>query len=117
MNNVKKLRKAHGMTQSELAKKLHVNQTAVSQWETDRCNPNVEIAHEIANMFGVSVSYVLGDIEGESRDDELNEYLEYLRTRPDMRMIFSLTSKAKKEDVEKLVPIIEAYVKSMCGEE
>lgn len=40
--------------------------------------------------------------------DELTEYLEMLRTRPECRMLFSLTKDAAKEDVEKAVAIITA---------
>ena len=41
-------------------------------------------------------------------DNELTEYLEMLRTRPECRMLFSLTKDATKEDVEKAVAIITA---------
>ena len=40
--------------------------------------------------------------------DELTDYLEILRTRPECRMLFSLTKDATKEDVEKAVAIITA---------
>lgn len=41
-------------------------------------------------------------------DQELNEYLEVLKTRPEMRMLFQLSKDATKEDVEAAVRIIEA---------
>ena len=41
-------------------------------------------------------------------DDELNEYLEELKNREDMRMLFSLAKGATKEDVMQAVKIIEA---------
>ena len=40
--------------------------------------------------------------------DELTEYLEVLRSRPECRMLFSLAKDATKADVEKAVAIIEA---------
>ena len=43
-----------------------------------------------------------------SEDAELNEYLEMLRTRPEMKMMFQLAKGATKEDVEKAVRVIEA---------
>ena len=43
--------------------------------------------------------------------DELAEYLEYLRTRPEMRMLFKVSKDATKEDVEQAVKIIEALRK------
>jgi len=41
-------------------------------------------------------------------DKELTEYLEILKTRPEMRMLFQLSKDATKEDVEATVRIIEA---------
>ena len=46
-----------------------------------------------------------------NNDKELTEYLEELRTRPEMKMLFQLTSKATKADVEKAVRIIEAMLR------
>ena len=52
------------------------------------------------------------DLSGANAADagamELTEYLEMLRTRPECRMLFSLTKDATKEDVEKAVAIITA---------
>ena len=45
--------------------------------------------------------------EGEL-DSELADFLQDLRDRPEMRMLFSLTHSATKEDVERAVKIIEA---------
>lgn len=41
-------------------------------------------------------------------DDELTEYLEILRTRPECRTLFSLIKDATKENVERTVAIIAA---------
>ena len=46
--------------------------------------------------------------DSNKESDELTEYLEKLRTRPECRMLFSLTKDAAKEDVEKAVAIITA---------
>ena len=40
-----------------------------------------------------------------------NEYLEELKNRPEMRMLFSLAKGATKEDIEQAVKIIEALKK------
>ena len=40
---------------------------------------------------------------------ELDEYLEQLRTRPEMRMFFSLAKGATKSEVEDAARIVEAY--------
>ena len=40
-------------------------------------------------------------------DDDLREYLDELRTRPEMRMLFSTTKTATKEQIEAIVKFIE----------
>ena len=41
--------------------------------------------------------------------DELEEYLELLHKRPEMKALFSLSKNATKEDVEKTMKIIEMF--------
>lgn len=61
MNNIKALRKQRGLSQAQLAEVLHVNQTAVSQWELERAYPSMDIAMALASYFEVSVEYLLGN--------------------------------------------------------
>lgn len=66
MNRIKELRKANGYSQEKLASILSVHQTAISQWETGRTLPDIELAHRIARLFSVSIDYLLGlEEEGE----------------------------------------------------
>ncbi|MDR3149967.1 MAG: helix-turn-helix domain-containing protein [Oscillospiraceae bacterium] len=62
-NNIRKMRKSLGLSQSEFALKTNVHQTAVSQWETGRTNPDMSQAIQIAEIFGVSTDYILGRAE------------------------------------------------------
>lgn len=56
MNRVKELRKLNGYSQVKLANKLNVHQTAISQWETGRTSPDMDVAAEMAQLFGVSLN-------------------------------------------------------------
>ena len=60
MNRVKELRKANGYSQEKLALKLNVHQTAISQWETGRTLPDMDVADNMARLFDVSLDYLLG---------------------------------------------------------
>ena len=60
MNRVKELRKKSGYSQQKLAKILNVHQTAISQWETERTSPDIDIASKMAAVFLVSLDYLLG---------------------------------------------------------
>lgn len=58
MKNIRTLRKKHGLTQAELAQKLHVHQTAVSQWEKGRTVPDIEQIKELSNIFEVPLECI-----------------------------------------------------------
>lgn len=59
-NKIKQLRKQHGISQTQLAQKLNVHQTAVSQWELNRTIPDIDTLKNLSDLFGVSVDYLLG---------------------------------------------------------
>ncbi len=63
---------------------------------------------KLARYFGVTMDELMGAAPRDGEEAELAEYLEMLRSRPECRMLFSLTRSATKEDVEKAVAIIEA---------
>ena len=60
MSNIRLLRKKHGQSQEELAKAMNVHQTAVSQWENGKTNPDIAQTVKLAQHFGVTTDYLLG---------------------------------------------------------
>ena len=74
-----------------------------------------DTAAKIASYLGVSVDYLTGNSDENkllvNNDEELTEYLEALKNRSEMRMLFNLAKNASKEDVERAVKIIEALRK------
>jgi len=53
--NLKQLRKAKGMNQDELALKLGVRKTTISNYETGYSNPPAHMLNQIADFFGVTL--------------------------------------------------------------
>ncbi|MBR4932919.1 MAG: helix-turn-helix transcriptional regulator [Clostridia bacterium] len=58
-DNISALRRDMGMTQSELAEKLNYSDKAVSKWERGESVPDVTVLKSIAELFGVTVDYLL----------------------------------------------------------
>ena len=52
-------RRELGLSQTELAEKLHVTDKAVSRWETGRGMPSVDMLEPLADVLGLSVSELL----------------------------------------------------------
>ncbi|GAB6740855.1 helix-turn-helix transcriptional regulator [Streptococcus agalactiae] len=60
-NRLKELRKEKGLTQAELAKVLNTNQSQYGKYENGKTNLSLENSKILADFFGVSVGYLLGD--------------------------------------------------------
>ena len=106
-----KLLHERGVTAYQVAKATGISTGSLSDWKKGRSKPKLEKLQKIADYFRVSVDYFTGEQKEKpdtQMDAELAEYLEQLKNRPEMRMLFSLTKGATKEDVERAVRIIEA---------
>ena len=57
--NITALRQQHKMTQIELAEKLNYSDKAVSKWERGESIPDIGVLKAIADLFGVSLDYLL----------------------------------------------------------
>ncbi len=99
---------------SRAALEAGISKSLVTKWKTNRVqDPSADVARKLATYFGISVSELLNEDLDKAKplingDEELTEYLEILKTRPEMRMLFQISKDATKEDVEKAVRIIEA---------
>lgn len=58
-DNIKKLRKEKNMTQDQLAESLNVTRQAVSNWERNQTQPDLETLEQIAKVFDVSTEKVI----------------------------------------------------------
>lgn len=71
---INELRRASGMTQEELGKKLGVVKSTISLWESDSSEPNHAATIALAKLFGVTTDYLLG-AEGDAMgtEEKINE--------------------------------------------
>ena len=60
MNRFRKLRLDNNYSQTQLAKKLKVHQTAISQWELGKSFPDILTMQKLADIYDVSIAYILG---------------------------------------------------------
>ena len=56
---IRKLRETKGMTQEELAARIHVSAKAVSKWETGKGFPDISLLEPLAAVLGLSVIELL----------------------------------------------------------
>lgn len=82
--NIKRLRTLNNLSQEELAQKLFISRQAVSSWENNRTQPDVEMIKKLSELFDVPVEELL---YGENRNTKLEESV---KTNKTLYMVFSI---------------------------
>ncbi len=108
MNRIKELRKGRRLSQAQVAAALKVHQTAVSQWETGRTEPDMDSARMLSDFFGVTIDYLLGhDLKREELEDVYLNLARAARDRElkldpnDIDFILDFAQKLKDRDKRK----------------
>ena len=76
--NIKRLRKDRSMTQEQLAEAMGVTVGAVYKWENGLSMPEIRLVVELADLFEISVDYLLGYEMGERGVEAAVERLDRL---------------------------------------
>lgn len=114
---LKALRKKHGHTQSTLAHLLNVSQNAIYNWENGKREPNLDTILKIADIYGVSIDYLMGMSDKEESlcdmttfHDEIDEYShelgEFLYYNPEHKQLFDASMEVKQADLHLATEIL-----------
>ena len=99
---LKYLRINDGLTQEELGKKLGVTKMVVSNWELNKGTPNYDMLKKIADIFGVSIDYLL-DYD---KDFDINNSIDF-KNRTIKKVIEMLKDKnISEKELEKAIKIV-----------
>ena len=108
---LKSLRKQHKMTQSELAKKLKISASTVGMYEQNRRAPDNQTLNDIANIFSVSVDYLLGRTDmpmslslNNSSSNRNNELIE----RESLKKLMEQVKDLPDKEIIRIMNIIKA---------
>lgn len=89
-----------------------LSKSLYKKWEVKpETVPNGATLKKLSAYFGVSADYFIDENEKKptiSEDDELMEYLEMLRSRPECRVLLNTVKGATKAEVEENVRFISA---------
>jgi len=108
----------HHQSDAEFEKENGLKPKTVDSWKRGNSKGYLKILPQLSHKYNVSTDYLLGN-ESNIKvydehdnivvlDDETREIIDSLRTNPEMKILFSVTKKATKEDIIQAVKIIEA---------
>lgn len=89
-DNLVQLRKAHEMTQEDLAEKIGVSRQSVAKWESGDSLPDIDRCRSIAEIFGVS----LDDLTNYEPEDNMG-----LSVPPKGKHIFGMVKVGEKGQI------------------
>lgn len=69
---IKKLREESGLSQKELAEKLNIANSTLSQYETGQRVPSDDIKIKIADTFQTTIDYLLGRTDKPNQENKIH---------------------------------------------
>ena len=79
-NTITLLRKEKGWSQTELAKLVGCSREIISKYEKDNVMPSIQIAKKIADAFGVTLDYLVGEGQNASFDKGILKRIEAIQS-------------------------------------
>lgn len=123
---IKRLRKQNKLSVDEIVKKLNISRATYYRYESNEIEKlPLTILEPLEKILNTTPAYLMGwqephqgststlskQTEDYYLDAETAEYAEMLRTRPEMRMLFSASRGISKEEMQEAVNYIE-FIKS-----
>lgn len=115
---IENLCQKNGIDITTMCKEAGVSRAALSEFKMGRTKKlSTDTLAKISDYLDISVDYLLtGEYQKENRpvyDDEALELMEEMHKRPELKVLFNTTKKAKREDIE----AIDKLLKHMAGED
>lgn len=101
-DRIKKLREERGWTQDDVAKRLDVTRATIAHYETGRKTPREDTLKKLADIFNVSIDYLLGNTDEKTKVVDLLEVMK--RTRPHVDGV-----PISEDAAEIIIDILESY--------
>ena len=101
--NLKKLRKERNWSQDALGEKIGIHGRHIGKYEMGKVMPNADTLIKLANLFKVSIDYLLLDEEGVSLTSNINDRM--------LLKDFETLDKMDTKDREIIKSLIDAYIK------
>lgn len=98
------LRKETGLTQNDIAAHLGISRQAYANYETGKREPDLKTLVNIANFFGVTVGYLLGEEEKPTANDgELSD---------NRKKLMEFANSVPEDKVDLLLRVMQSIVEA-----
>lgn len=106
-DNLKDLREAQHITQSQLAEYLQVSRPTIAGYETKNRQPDFEKLEKIADFFQVSIDFLISGTESANVELHVNKQIDENELERDVIMAYRKLSLESKQDTLKYVELLQ----------
>lgn len=118
-NTINEICKERNISITKMCKEADVSRGSLTDLKSGRIQKlSTDTISKIAEYFGVSVDYLLSGEDNNSilveahntpiyLDEETRDIIDSLRTRPEMKILFSVSKNVTKEDIEATVELLK----------
>lgn len=108
-NRLTELRNKIGESQLAVAEACSISHTALGRYESGTRTPRAEVLAKLADYYGVSVDYIIGNEENTAQAEEEAWHIrERLRRDPDYKILFDAAGKATPEHLRAAAAMLKA---------
>ncbi len=103
------LRESKGFTQVDVSEKLGIKRARYNAWEQGLSQPNVEMLKSIAEIYKISLDYLVG------KSDMVNAEIERMSIDSDIRVIQRAALEMTPEQREKAIEMWDVLFKDVIS--
>lgn len=72
-DNIKRMRKKHGWSQTQLAEKIGSHLSHINRIETGKYNPSLDVVQKLATVFDVTIDYLVSDTDEDFKEVRIED--------------------------------------------
>lgn len=103
---IQEIRIRRGITQEQLADRIHISKSSISEWEACKRVPQMKTLRKIAEALGVDVWEIIGF--NDVSIDPVQQAREDLADDPDRKALLNLARYGSAQDVKQVAALIDA---------
>jgi Helix-turn-helix. len=108
---IEKLMRERSINKNILANESGIPYTTIDGWwKKGYTNIRMSTLKKLAAYFNVSLDYLM-ETTPPSAEEEYESMLQYLKVRPEMKLLFSASKTATKDDIEMAAKFLEVIKK------
>lgn len=103
-----------GVSSYTVSKATHISQSVLSDWKNGKSTPKLDKIQKIADYFGVSTSYFMGEGEnanssGYYLDPETAKAAQEVFDDPNLRILFDAAKDSRPEDIRMAADMLKRF--------